>query len=163
MKKEQEELMAKSTKEIEELNKEHDQLLVEKEQLWDNIVQLENVISQVYERVPEVATDEDTEAKVQRLGMIIAQLEHNNNILNALVHLETLPRKIPKRKSAIEDVVTHLEEMKQEVKKVIDATMQFWGSVVQNEQLAQLTNELQEVEGQLPTLKMKLREMPQIF
>ena len=42
---EQEDLRAKSTKEIEELKKEQDRLVVEKAQLWDRRVQLENIIS----------------------------------------------------------------------------------------------------------------------
>ena len=47
MKKAQEDLRAKIAKDIEELKKEQDRLVVKKEQLWDHRVQLENVISEV--------------------------------------------------------------------------------------------------------------------
>ena len=50
--------------------------------------------------------------------MVIAQLEHNNNILNSLLHPDRPPEQIIERKSSIEDVETRLEEMEQEVKKV---------------------------------------------
>ena len=59
----------------------------------------------------EAVADEDAKSKVQRLGMVIAQLEHDNNILNALIHLDTPPEQVADRKSAMEDVATKLEEM----------------------------------------------------
>ena len=116
--------------------------MVEKAQLWDRRVQLEKVIFEVCEWVPEATKDEDIESKVQRLGMVIAQLEHDNNILNALIHLDTPPEQVADRKSTMEDMATHLEEIEQEAKKVTEATTQFWGSVVQDEKLAQLTKQL---------------------
>ena len=82
-------MRAKSTKEIEEFKKVQDRLVVEKAQLWYHKVQLENVISQVCEWVAEAAMDEDVEAKVQWLGIIITQLERDIKILNYLVHLDT--------------------------------------------------------------------------
>ena len=103
---EQDEVRDKSSKEIEELKKEQDRLVIEKAQHWDRRVQLENVISKVCQWVPEAVANEDAEAKVQQLGIIIVQLEHKKNTLNALVHLDTPPEQVAERKSAIEDVAT---------------------------------------------------------
>ena len=44
MKKEQERIIVENAKEIEELKKEKDQLVVEKVHLWDNKVWLEEVV-----------------------------------------------------------------------------------------------------------------------
>ena len=44
---------------IMELKKDQDQLIVEKEQILDHRVKLENVISQVYEQESEAAANED--------------------------------------------------------------------------------------------------------
>ena len=63
----------------------------------------------------------------------------------------------------MEDLATNLEEMEQEAKKVTKGTMQFWGTIVQDEKLEQLTKQLQEEEGYLVKLKMKLREIPPVF
>ena len=60
------------------------------------------------------------------------------------------------------DLATQLKEMEQEAKKVAQDTKQFCGSVVQDEQLEQLTTQLQEVEGQLETLKTLLRALPPV-
>ena len=62
----------------------------------------------------------------------------------------------------MEDLVTQLEEMEQEAKKVTEETTQFWGSVVQDEQLEQLNTQMQEEEGQLATLKTSLRALPPV-
>ena len=51
--------MAKSAKEIEELKKEQDRLVVKNAQLWDRGMQLENVIFDVCKWVLEATTDED--------------------------------------------------------------------------------------------------------
>ena len=85
----QEELRSKSAKEIEKLKKDQDRLVVEKAQIWDHRVQLENVISEVCQRVSKVVVNEDAESKVQQIGTIIMQLQCDNNILNALLHLDT--------------------------------------------------------------------------
>ena len=45
-------------------------------------------------------------------------------------------------------------------KKVTDPTTQFWESVVQDEQLVQLTTHLQEAEGKMEKLKTTMRAMP---
>ena len=44
-----------------------------------------------------------------------------------------------------------------------DTTTHFWGSVVQDEQLEQLTMQLQESVGQLATLRTLLKEMSPII
>ena len=62
--------------------------------------------------------------------MMIGQLECDNNILNALVHPDTPSEQIAERKRTIDNLATQLEEMEQEAKKLTNATMQFWGSVV---------------------------------
>ena len=43
------------------------------------------------------------------------------------------------------------------------ATMQFWGSVVQDEQLEQLNTQLREVEAQLSVMRTSLRVMSLII
>ena len=63
----------------------------------------------------------------------------------------------------MEDVATQLEEMEQEEKKVIEVTTQFWGSVVHDKKLEQLTTQLQEAKGQLETLETSLRALPPDF
>ena len=85
--------------------------------------------------------------KAWRLGAIIAQLQRDNSILETLVHPATPLEKIAEQKSAIAYLETQLDEMEQEAKKMTDATTYFWESVVQDEQLAQLTKQLQEEEG----------------
>ena len=62
-------------------------------------------------------------------------------------YLDTPLEQVAQRKSAIDDIATHFEEIKQEAKKIMEATTQFWGSVVQDEQLEQLTKQLQEAEN----------------
>ena len=49
--------------------------------------------------------------------------------------------------------------MEQEAKNISESMTQFWGSVVQDEQLDQLTTQAQEAKGQLMTLKMALRSL----
>ena len=61
------------------------------------------------------------------------------------------------RKNAIEYLVTQLEEMEKEEKQVIDATTQFWESVVQAEQLEQFNTYFEDEEGKIATLRTSLR------
>ena len=42
----------------------------------------------------------------------------------------------------------------------MEATTQFWASVIQDEKLEQLKKKLQEAEGQLTTLNIALQTMP---
>ena len=69
-------------------------------------------------------------------------MKSENSVLEALVHATTPPEQIVVQKSAIEDLETQLKELEQEAKKVVDATTQFWGNIVQDEQLVQLTTQL---------------------
>ena len=50
--------------------------------------------------------------------------------------------------------------MEQEAKTIMEATMQFWQSIFQDEQLDQLTMQVQEAKGQLTTPKIVLRALP---
>ena len=79
-----------------------------------------------------------------------------------MVHPETPREQVPERKSAIEEIAAQFDDMEKDAKKVMEETTQFWGSVIQDEQLDQLTKQLQEAETQLETLKTVLRKMPQI-
>ena len=81
-------------------------------------------------------------------------------MLNALVQSMTPPKQVVERKASIEDITTKFESMEQEAKTIMDVTTHFWQSVVQDEQLDQLTAQVQEAEGQLATLKTSLRAMP---
>ena len=49
------------------------------------------------------------------------------------------PWKIYERKNAIEEVVAQIEELEKEAKKVIEPTIEFWGSIIQDAQLEKLT------------------------
>ena len=64
------------------------------------------------------------------------------------------------RKTSIEEITTQFGTMEQEAKTMMEATTQFWKSIVQDEQLDQLTVQVQEVEDQLTTLKTSLKAMP---
>ena len=50
--------------------------------------------------------------------------------------------------------------MEQEAKKILEATTQFWGSVIKDEQLDQLSKQAWEADAQLTTLMVTLRTMP---
>ena len=75
----------------------------------------------------------------------------------------TPPEQITKWKYGIEEIAAQFEAMEQDAKKIIEAMKQFWGSVVQDEKLEQLTKKLQEAEGKLATLKAALRKMRPII
>ena len=115
-----------------------------------------------YQYIHESTTELDAVAKTKRLREFIVQLQQDNNILNALVYQDTPPEQIAKWKGSIKEIVTQFEEMEQDAKKITEATTQFWGNVVKDEQLEKLTKQLQEAEGQLVTLKKTLRTMPPI-
>ena len=160
LKKEQEDLRMKRVEEIIELKKEQYRLVIEKAHLWDNHVKLEEAVADSCQHILERTTDIDVVEIPHHLETIISKLQSENNILETLVHLTIPPEKIAVRKSAIEYLATQLNEMEKEVKKVTDVTSQFQGSIVDDEQLAQLTTQLQEEEGDLATLKTSLRVMP---
>ena len=50
--------------------------------------------------------------------------------------------------------------MEQEAKTIMEAKMHFWQSIIKNEQLDQLTVQVQEAKGKLMTLMTSLRAMP---
>ena len=72
MKKEQERIIAENAKTIGEFKKEWDRLVVEKVHLWDNIVRLEDVVSDAFQHVFESMVELDVLAKATWLGAIIA-------------------------------------------------------------------------------------------
>ena len=76
----------------------------------------------------------DVEEKEKRLGELITSFKWGIKELNALVNPSTPLEKAAERKRAIEYFATHLKEMEKEANLVTDATMHFWGSVVQYEQ-----------------------------
>ena len=89
--------------------------------------------------IREITAELDAVVKEKQLGEVIAQLQLDKNILNALIYPDTPPEKIAKCKSSIEEIATQFEEMEQEAKNITEAMTQFWGSVVQDERLEQLT------------------------
>ena len=72
----------------------------------------------------------------------------------------TPPNQVAETKSSIEDIATKFESMEHEAKTIMEATTQFWQSIVQDEQLDHLPTQVQEAEVQLTTLKTSLRAMP---
>ena len=79
-----------------------------------------------------------------------------------MVYPDTPLEQVVEQKSAIDEIAAQFEKTKQEAKNIMKAMTQFWGSVIQDEQLEQLTKQSQESEEQLETLKMALRTMPPI-
>ena len=90
--------------------------MVEKAQLWENRVRLEQAISVACQEVLEITEDMDAEAKAQWLGAVIAQLKCDSEDLHDLVNLGTPQEQAVEQKSTAEDLVTQLEEMEQEAK-----------------------------------------------
>ena len=58
--------------------------------------------------------------------------------MNPYMHLEV----VDSYKSTIKYAVTWIEDREKKAKEITDATMQFWGSVVDEEQLEQLNTQL---------------------
>ena len=77
------------------------------------------------------------------------RLESETNILEALIHPSMPPEQISLRKGEIEEMETRLDELEQDSEKVIDATTQFLGSIVQDEHLEKMIAQLQEADKQL--------------
>ena len=75
----------------------------------------------------------DVVEKEKWLGEVIAQLQHEKIILNALVYPEKPPEQVVEWKGAIEEIVVQFEEMEQDAKNITEVTMQFWCSVLQDE------------------------------
>ena len=157
-----EDLKKNTAVEITELKKETDRLVIEKLKLFTSQGQAEKAITNSCQYIHEITTDLDAVGKAKRLGEFIAQLQLDHIILNSMVHPETPPEQVPERKSAIEEIAAQFDDMEKDAKKVMEETTQFWGSVIQDEQLDQLTKQLQEVDNHMEILKTTLRKMPQI-
>ena len=113
-----------------------------------------------FQYIHESTMELDAVAKAKWHREVIAQLQLDNNLLNAMVYADTPPEQVTEQKSVIEEIATYFEETKQDAKNIMEATTQFWGSVIQDEQLEQLTKKLQEAENQLEMLKTTLKTMP---
>ena len=72
----------------------------------------------------------DAPSKVQKLGHIIAGFNKYITDLQLLLNPSMPPEVVDVRKSTIKDTATQLEDQEKEAKAIIDATMQFWGSMV---------------------------------
>ena len=142
LQKAQEELKMKTTEEITELKKEIDHLVVEKAHLFDSWVKLEATVVDSCKHVLESTTKPDAVAREKWLGDVIVQSKSVNNILEALIHRSTPPKKIIARKGEIKESAKQLDKLEQDEKKVVDSTTQFCGNVVQDEQLVKLTTHL---------------------
>ena len=105
---------------------------------------------------------QNAKKKVQNLGDVITTFKRDIEESNALVNPGTPLEKDAEHKSAIEEFATQLEQMEKEAKLVTDVNTQFWGSVVQNEQLEKLNKQLGEGKAQLATLRTSLRIMPPV-
>ena len=62
-------------------------------------------------------------------------------------------------KTTIEYIAAQFDELEQDAKNIIEVMTQFWGNIVNDEKLEQLTTQLQEAKNQLATLKKSLRTM----
>ena len=63
-------------------------------------------------------------------------------MLNSLVQPMTPAKQVANRKSSIEYITTQFESMDQQAKTIMEVTTQFWQSIVQDEQLDQLTTQV---------------------
>ena len=98
--------------------------------------------------------------KAQWLGQTLIQLHDHNLLLHAQAQPTTLLEQVAERKASLEEIATQFSHMKQEAKFIMEETTQFWQSIVQDEQLDQLTVQVQEEEGQLKTLNSIVKAMP---
>ena len=67
---------------------------------------LEQEVSIASQQIPESMMELDVEEKEERIGAVIAQLQHENAEFQDPVHPDTPTKKVAKRKSAIEDFTT---------------------------------------------------------
>ena len=119
--------------EIVELKKEQVMFIIEKVQLWDTRARLEKVVSDTYQEVLVMEEDLDVLAKAQKLGQIVPGFKKDIVYLEVLLNPSMLPKVVDACKSTMKDSTMHLEDREKEVKEIIDAATQFWGSVVQGE------------------------------
>ena len=78
-------------------------------------------------------------AKAKNLGETIIKLQDTNLILNALVQPMMPLEQVDERKASIQEIVTQFETMEQEAKIIMEATTQFWQSIIQDKELDPLT------------------------
>ena len=97
--------------------------------------ELEVAVEESFQHVLENTTELDAVAKAKKLEAVIEQLQRKTSILDALIHPSTPTKHIGAWNSEIEALETQLDELEQDAKNVTDATMQVWGSIVQDEQL----------------------------
>ena len=137
-------------------------MIIEQAQMCAKCDEVEQVVSEAYQHIFENTTDLTPVEKAKRLGQTIVQLQDNNLKLQDLVQPSMPPEQVAERKALIEDIETKFEGMEKEAKTIMEATTQvfFWKSIVQDENLDQLTTQVQESKGQLTTLKTSLRDMP---
>ena len=93
------------------------------------------------------------------MGQTLVQLQDTDLLLQAQVQPTMPPEQVAERKNSIEEITTQFGTMEQEVKTVMEATTQFWQSIVQDELLDLLTVQVQGAEGKLTTLKTSLKAM----
>ena len=91
-------------------------MIVEKAQLWDCRVCLDQVVSIAYQQKLETTQGMDAEEKEQQFKALITQLQHENMDLKDLVNPGTPLENSTERKSTIEDLEMQLEELEQEAK-----------------------------------------------
>ena len=159
MKMTQHELKKKIAEEIDDLKKQIECLIVKNTQLIMGRDKVEAGFDEACKHVYENIEELDAVAKAKQLGEVIVQLQLTNNLLNSMVYLEMAPEQIVEHNDAIEFFAAQFEAMEQEAKKISEERTQFWGSVIQDEQLDQLTMQAREADNKLTTLKMKLRTM----
>ena len=91
-------------REIEEMMKDQDKLIVEKARLWDDIACLEQAVSVAIQEVPWITAYMDTEAKGKRLRDLITQLKCNIKDMHVVVNKGTPLEQAPEWKIIIEDL-----------------------------------------------------------
>ena len=75
------------------------------------------------------------EEKVLWLGQTVSDLKRENEELQARVVLSTSPELVAQERSKIEDAEAEIEELEKYSHSIIEATTQFWMSMVQDNQL----------------------------
>ena len=138
------------------MKKAQNHLIIEKAQFCASVGEVEQAIDEACQHIFDNTTELTAVSKAKRLGETIVKLQDTNLLLNALVHPETPPEQVAEHKNSIEEIVADFETMEQEAKTIMEAMTQFWKSIVQDEKIDQLNMQVQEVEGQLTTLKIAL-------
>ena len=133
--------------EIERLKKAQDVLIMEKAQLLDDRLQLEKYVSFTCQEILDIIDEMVVEEKYLWLGQFITDLRGYLKELQEQMTPRTPPEQVVECKTKIEEVYAQLEESEKDTKAITYYTAQFLGSVVQDEQLQQLSMQLQEAEA----------------